>query len=140
MSLLSQPPEDVTESFHPSGAWASGAVVSTPFDLNAFMRAYLRLRFFRAAEEQEQMRFVRGGRSSPPGPGGTRRPGAVPVPDAVRHGVQPHRELPRLHGFAAATADGERGVTTTLNIPAPTGRLLARLRALQAKAVCALLR
>jgi len=31
-------------------------------------------------------------------------------------------------------------VTTSLNIPAPSGRLLTRLRNVQAKAVCALLR
>jgi hypothetical protein len=30
-------------------------------------------------------------------------------------------------------------VTTSLNIPAPTGALLARLRAVQATAICALL-
>jgi D-alanyl-D-alanine carboxypeptidase len=41
--------------------------------------------------------------------------------------------------FAAATADGKRAVTTTLNIPAPTDKLLARLRSVQVTAVCALL-
>ena len=42
--------------------------------------------------------------------------------------------------WAAATADGTRSVTTTLNIPAPTGALLRQLRSVQASAVCALLR
>jgi hypothetical protein len=42
--------------------------------------------------------------------------------------------------FAAATADGRRAVTASLNIPATTGRLLERLRGVQTKAVCALLR
>jgi len=41
--------------------------------------------------------------------------------------------------FAAATANGKRAVTTSLNIPAPTGALLKRLRSVQTKAVCALL-
>ena len=42
--------------------------------------------------------------------------------------------------FAAASAVGKRAVTTTLNIPAPTGRLLKRLRAVQETAVCAVLK
>ena len=41
--------------------------------------------------------------------------------------------------WAAATADGTRSVTTSLNIPAPKGALLRQLRDVQAKAVCALL-
>jgi hypothetical protein len=40
--------------------------------------------------------------------------------------------------MAAATADGMRSVTISLNIPAPTGALLKRLRSVQASAVCAL--
>ena len=64
-----EPARDVTTFLSPSGAWASGAVVSTPTDLNAFIRAYLGRRFFGTALQREQMRFVPGGRSSPPGPG-----------------------------------------------------------------------
>lgn len=33
--------QDVSTFLSPSGAWASGAIVSTPADLNAFVRAYL---------------------------------------------------------------------------------------------------
>ncbi len=40
--------------------------------------------------------------------------------------------------WAASTAYGTRSVTTTLNIPAPTGALLERLRDVQGQAVCAL--
>jgi D-alanyl-D-alanine carboxypeptidase len=40
---------------------------------------------------------------------------------------------------AAATADGRRSVTTSFNIAAPTGALLAQLRSVQASVVCALL-
>jgi D-alanyl-D-alanine carboxypeptidase len=42
--------------------------------------------------------------------------------------------------FAAASRDGTRSLTTSLNIPAPEGNLLARLRGMQRTAVCALLR
>jgi hypothetical protein len=42
--------------------------------------------------------------------------------------------------WAAATADGRRSATTTLDIPPPEGALLARLRRVQTSVVCALLR
>jgi hypothetical protein len=41
--------------------------------------------------------------------------------------------------FAAATADGKRALTTSLNFSAPHGALLRRLRTVQTTAVCALL-
>jgi D-alanyl-D-alanine carboxypeptidase len=133
--------EDVTSFLSPSGAWASGAVVSTPADLNAFIRAYLGLRFFDAAQQAEQMRFVARGKSSPPGPG-RNAAGLALFRYRTRCGtVYGHTgNFPGYVQFAAATANGRRAVTTTLNIPAPTGRLLTRLRRVQATAVCALLR
>ena len=133
--------QDVTTFLSPSGAWASGAVVSTPADLNAFIRAYLGRRFFDAAEQREQMRFVPGGASSPPGPG-RNAAGLALFRYRTRCGtVYGHTgNFPGYVQFAAASADGRRAVTTSLNIPAPSGRLLARLRGVQARAVCALLR
>jgi len=133
--------QDVTSFLSPSGAWASGAVVSTPADLNAFIRAYLGLRFFDDAQQREQMRFVRGGKSSPPGPG-RNAAGLALFRYRSRCGtVYGHTgNFPGYVQFAAATADGRRAVTTSLTIPAPTGRLLTRLRKVQATAVCAVLR
>ena len=90
-------PEDVSTILSPSGAWASGAIVSTPRDLNAFIRADLGLKFFSRAQQREQMRFVAGRRIEPARAGQElRRPGALPLPDQVRHGLRPHRQLPRL--------------------------------------------
>ncbi|MBX5442065.1 MAG: beta-lactamase family protein [Solirubrobacteraceae bacterium] len=133
------PPEDVTTFLSPSGAWASGAIVSTPADLARFMRANLAGRFFGPQQRAEQMRFVPGA-SSPPGPG-RNEAGLGLFRYTTRCGVvYGHTgDFPGYVQWAAATADGRRSVTTTLNIPAPTGRLLARLRAVQARAVCALL-
>jgi len=133
--------QDVTTFLSPSGAWASGAVVSTPADLNGFIRAYLGRRFFDAAQQREQMRFVPGGQSSPPGPG-QNAAGLALFRYRTRCGtVYGHTgNFPGYVQFAAATADGRRAVTTSLNIAAPTGALLARLRAVQTTAVCALLR
>ncbi len=133
-------PSDVTTFLSPSGAWASGAVVSTPTDLSAFIRADLGLKFFGAAQQQEQVRFVRGS-SSPAGPG-TNAAGLALFRYTTRCGVvYGHTgNFPGYVQFAAATADGTRSVTTSLNIPAPTGALLRQLREVQSKAVCALLR
>jgi D-alanyl-D-alanine carboxypeptidase len=134
-----QAPQDLTTLLSPSGAWASGAIVSTPADLGAFIRAYLGQKFFGAAQQREQLQFVRGS-SSPPGPG-TNSAGLAIFRYRTRCGtVYGHTgNFPGYVQWAAATADGTRSVTTSLNIPAPTGALLKRLRSVQASAVCALL-
>ena len=135
-----QKPEELTTFLSPSGAWASGGIVSTPLDLGAFMRAYLARRFFGAAQQREQFRFIRGS-SSPPGPG-TNAAGLAVFRYRTRCGtVYGHTgNLPGYAQWAAASRDGRRSVTTTLNIPAPEGKLLKQLRSVQAQAVCALLR
>jgi D-alanyl-D-alanine carboxypeptidase len=134
-----KPPQDVTTLLSPSGAWASGAIVSTPADLGAFIRADLGGRFFGRLQRREQMRFVPGA-SSPAGPG-TNSAGLAIFRYQTRCGtVYGHTgNFPGYVQWAAATADGRRSVTTSLNIAAPTGALLAQLRSLQAAAVCALL-
>jgi D-alanyl-D-alanine carboxypeptidase len=134
-----KPPQDVTTFLSPSGAWASGAIVSTPGNLGAFIRADLGARFFGKAQRRQQMRFVRGS-SSPAGPG-RNSAGLALFRYQTRCGtVYGHTgNFPGYVQWAAATADGRRSVTTSLNIAAPTGALLARLRSLQASAVCALL-
>jgi D-alanyl-D-alanine carboxypeptidase len=131
---------DVSTYLSPSGAWASGAIVSTPRDLNTFVRSYLGLKFFSAAQQQEQMRFVPGGESSPPGPGQNSAGLALFRYETKCGTVYGHTgNFPGYVQWAAATADGSRAVTTSLNIPAPSGKLLAQLRRVQTTAVCALL-
>jgi D-alanyl-D-alanine carboxypeptidase len=134
-------PQDVSELLSPSGAWASGAIVSTPADLNRFVRGLAAGRLFGAAARHQQRRFVPGGRSSPPGPGHNAA-GLALFRYRTRCGtVYGHTgNFPGYVQWAAASADGSRAVTTSLNIAAPTGRLLALLRSVQADAVCALLR
>ena len=133
-------PTDVSTFLSPSGAWASGAIVSTPRDLNTFIRSYLGLKFFSAPQQQEQMRFVPGGESSPPGPGRNSAGLALFRYKTKCGTVYGHTgNFPGYVQWAAATADGSRAVTTSLNIPAPTGKLLAKLRRVQTTAVCALL-
>jgi D-alanyl-D-alanine carboxypeptidase len=134
-----QPPQDVTTFLSPSGAWASGAIVSTPADLGAFIRADLGGRLFASAQRREQLRFIAGS-SSPPGPG-TNSAGLAIFRYQTRCGtVYGHTgNFPGYVQWAAATADGRRSVTTSLNIAAPTGALQQQLRSLQTAAVCALL-
>jgi D-alanyl-D-alanine carboxypeptidase len=133
-------PEDASTLLSPSGAWASGAIVSTPKDLNTFIRSYLGLKFFSRAQQYQQMRFVPGGESSPPGPGKNSAGLALFRYKTKCGTVYGHTgNFPGYVQWAAASADGSRAVTTSLNIPAPTGKLLAQLRNLQTTAVCALL-
>jgi D-alanyl-D-alanine carboxypeptidase len=135
------PPEDVSTLLSPSGAWASGAIVSTPLELNRFVGGLLGSRLFPRALQRKQLRFVAGGRSSPPGPGANSA-GLAVFRYRTRCGtVYGHTgNFPGYVQFAAATRDGRRAVTSSLNIPAPEGALLAQLRKMQATAVCLLLR
>ena len=133
-------PQDVSRALSPSGAWASGAIVSTPLDLGAFIRGDVSGALFGRAMQRQQRRFTAGGASSPPGPG-VNAAGLGLFRYRSRCGtVYGHTgNFPGYVQWAAATADGRRSVTSTLNISAPTGASLARLRAMQADAVCALL-
>ena len=134
-------PLDVSTFLSPSGAWASGAIVSTPLDLNTFVRGYLAARLFPASLQRQQLRFVPGGESSPPGPG-RNSAGLGIFRYRTRCGtVYGHTgDFPGYVQFAAASRNGRRAITTSLNISAPTGKLLTRLRAAQTTGVCALLR
>jgi D-alanyl-D-alanine carboxypeptidase len=134
------PPEDVSTLLSPSGAWASGGIVSTPLELNRFIRGLLGARLFPRAMQREQFRFVTGGQSSPPGPG-RNSAGLALFRYRTRCGtVYGHTgNFPGYVQFVAATRDGRRAVTTSLNIPAPEGALLEQLREMQETAVCLLL-
>jgi D-alanyl-D-alanine carboxypeptidase len=133
-------PQDVSKFLNPSGAWASGGILSTPQDLNAFIRADLGLKFFDRAEQEQQMRWWPGGESSPPGPGKNSAGLALFRYQTKCGTVYGHTgNFPGYTQFAAASADGSRGITVTLNIPAPTGKRLGQLRRLQTEAVCDLL-
>lgn len=131
--------EDVTTAINPTGAWASGGILSTPGDLGRFVRGDLGGRFFGAAQQRRQLRFVRGA-SSPPGPGHNAA-GLAIFRYTTRCGtVYGHTgSFPGYTQWVAATRDGSRSVTTTFNLSAPTPRTLGRIRAAQTAAVCALL-
>src|SRR5215211_4426608 len=64
-----QPPEDVSKDLAAGWAWASGGIVSTPADLNAFIRGYVGGKLFDERTQAKQRRVIEGGSSEPPGPG-----------------------------------------------------------------------
>ena len=61
-------PEDASELFAAGWTWASGGVVATPGEANAFVRGYVGGELFDAATRKAQLTF-RAGSSEPPGPG-----------------------------------------------------------------------
>jgi D-alanyl-D-alanine carboxypeptidase len=140
----SRPSEDISTVLSMSGVWASGAIVSTPFELNRFIRAYAGGRLFAAGPRSQQLRFVAGA-SEPPGPG-TNAAGLGIFRYRTRCGtVFGHTgNFPGYTQFAAATRNGRRSATVSVNeqlSPPGTGPqvVFRALRRIDALAVCAAL-
>jgi D-alanyl-D-alanine carboxypeptidase len=136
------PPEDVSQLINPSGAWASGGIVSVPSEVGRFFRAYVGGRLFDAATRARQLQF-RPGSSSPPGPGANAA-GLGVFRYRTRCGtVYGHTgSFPGYRLFAAASADGRRSVVFTVNaqiVPperGPEPPVSALIRRAQVLAVC----
>jgi D-alanyl-D-alanine carboxypeptidase len=140
------PPEDVTTLLSMSGAWASGGIQSTPADLNRFIRGYVGRSLFSRDTQHLQFHFVKG-HSEPPGPG-VNAAGLGIFKYGTKCGVvYGHTgNLPGFTQFTAATPDGRRSVTVSVNarvIPeAKSAAVRAAFRALRqidSLAVCAAL-
>ena len=61
--------EDESEIVAAGYTWASGGIVSTPLELNRFVRAWAGGKLVGGATREAQLTFVEGGSSEPPGPG-----------------------------------------------------------------------
>ncbi|MGW7433367.1 serine hydrolase domain-containing protein [Streptomyces sp. NPDC054861] len=139
------PPEDISEALSASGVWASGGIVSTPKDLNAFIRAWAGGHdFLSPATRRQQRTFLPGAASEPAGPG-TNAGGLAIFRYTTRCGaVYGHTgNFPGYTQLAAATADGKRSLTFSINTQTSKSvkpELLAQVRAVQEDFVCALLR
>ncbi|MFE7551474.1 serine hydrolase domain-containing protein [Streptomyces gardneri] len=139
------PPEDISELIGASGVWASGGIVSTPKDLNTFIRAWAGGRDFLSKKTRQQQRtFIPGAASEPAGPG-VNAGGLAIFRYTTRCGtVYGHTgNFPGYTQFAAGTADGKRSLTfsiTTQTSKTVKPELLAKVRAVQEDFVCALLR
>ena len=135
-----QPPQDVSEALTASAAWASGGIVSTPGEMNTFIRAYLAPLFFTRQTQAAQLSFVPGN-SSPPGPG-TNSAGLAVFRYVTSCGtVYGHTgTTPGYTQFGAATLGGGNSVTVTANEQLSTTvhpEVLAVLRQAEQLAVCA---
>jgi D-alanyl-D-alanine carboxypeptidase len=136
-------PEDVTNAFSAGWSWASGGVVSTPVDVDRFVRAYAQGVLTVPAVHADQFDFVPGS-SEPPGPG-TNSAGLGIFRYATACGtIYGHTgNTLGYTQFAAATEDGTRSVVVQVNgqvTPAePTATAFADLLRVETSAVCAAL-
>jgi D-alanyl-D-alanine carboxypeptidase len=108
--------EDLTECCSAAFAAASGGVTSTPHDLTAFISGYVGGELFAPAERAAQFSFVDGGRSDPPGPG-KMSAGLALFRYETRCGTV-YGHTGNIFGytqFTAATANGQRAVTVSVN-------------------------
>ncbi|MCX4974036.1 serine hydrolase [Streptomyces sp. NBC_00620] len=137
-----EPPEDVSELIGTSGVWASGGIISTPRDMNRFVRGYASGELTSRAVLREQRRWVDGA-SEPAGPG-RNTAGLGIFRYATRCGtVLGHTgNTPGYTQLIAATPDGRRSLTVSLTsqINRDTPELLRKLREFEEEAVCTLLR
>jgi D-alanyl-D-alanine carboxypeptidase len=137
-----EPPTDITSVFAAGWAWASGGIVSTPSDATAFVRAYARGANTNAATHTAQFRF-RPGSSEPPGPG-VNSAGLAIFRYQTRCGtVYGHTgNTAGYTQFVAATADGRRSVTVSINsqiVPKTNAEGFVALQKVYLEGVCAAL-
>lgn len=109
------PLEDVTELLAAGWLWAAGGVLSTPADASRFVRGYVSGQLFDAATHEAQFAFVPGS-SQPPGPG-ENAAGLGVFRYTARCGTM-YGHTGNVFGytqFVAATEDGSRSVTISVN-------------------------
>jgi D-alanyl-D-alanine carboxypeptidase len=139
-----QPPEDVSEDFAAGWSWASGGIVSTPADLNTFIRGYVGGKLFDERTQAKQRRVIEGGSSEPPGPGKNSAGLAIFRYETRCGTVWGHTgNTSGYTQFAAASADGRRSVTVSINalhtLVSGSPAVFEALRRAEVKAVCAAL-
>jgi D-alanyl-D-alanine carboxypeptidase len=111
------PPEDVTTSAAAGWAWASGGVVSTPEDLNDFIRGYVGGELFGDDVQEAQRTFIPGAGSEPTGPGENSGGLALFRYDTDCGTVYGHTgNTGGYTQFAAASSDGRRSATASMNL------------------------
>jgi D-alanyl-D-alanine carboxypeptidase len=137
-----KPPEDVSTLLAAGWSWASGGIVSTPRDLARFIGAYVRGDLVDRVTRSMQFDF-RPGSSEPPGPGENSAGLALFRYDTRCGTVYGHTgNTPGYTQFAAATADGHRTVTVSVNAqitPRSAPTPFAALREVFELATCAAL-
>jgi D-alanyl-D-alanine carboxypeptidase len=138
-----QPPQDGTELFSPGWAWAPGGIVSTPDDVNRFVRGYAAGATANQATAAAQFKFVEGN-SEPPGPG-SNEAGLAIFRYKTRCGTVYGHTGNTTGGytqFVASTRDGARSATVSINsviTPNLDRKNFPALRKVFERAVCAAL-
>jgi D-alanyl-D-alanine carboxypeptidase len=140
-------PEDYSDVFAAGWAWASGGIVSSPGDLNDFIRGYVDGELFGDDVREEQQRlFIPAGSSDPPGPG----------ENSASMGLFRYQtECGTVYGhtgsifgytqFAVATPDGRRSATASISLQRDehsedqAARVFDALQRLELAAICAAL-
>jgi len=110
-----EPPEDVSQVLSPSGVWASGAIISTPADLNTFIRGYAGGALFSQEARRAQFSWVPGC-GEPPGPGECSSGLSIYRYRTGCGTVFGHSgNFPGYTQLTAATKDGRRSFVVTAN-------------------------
>jgi D-alanyl-D-alanine carboxypeptidase len=135
---------DVSEELSPSGTWAAGAIISTPADLNSFIRAWGAGRFLGPRLRRAQTRFIEGAPGQPAGPGDNSGGLALYRYETRCGTVFGHTgNFPGYTQFIASSPDGSRSTVVSANeqIERETGApgLFEPLRGIYADAACAAL-
>jgi D-alanyl-D-alanine carboxypeptidase len=138
------PPEDLSEDFAAGWAWASGGIVSTPADLNDFIRGYVGGKLFDERTQAKQRRVIEGASSDPPGPGKNSAGLAIFRYETRCGTVWGHTgNTLGYTQFMAASPNGRRSVTVSVNtqLAPPVGDpdAFKALRRAEGLAVCAAL-
>jgi D-alanyl-D-alanine carboxypeptidase len=139
-----QPPEDLSGVLASGWFWASGGMVTTPSDLNAFARGYVGGDLFDLKTRTRQRNVFEGGSSDPPGPGKNSAGLGIFRYETRCGTVWGHTgNYPGYTQFLAASPNGKRSVTVSVNeqlspIQGAPG-VFEALRRAEVKAVCAAL-
>jgi D-alanyl-D-alanine carboxypeptidase len=112
------PLDDVTEAIAGGWAWASGGVVSTPSDLNDFIRGYVSGALYSdKVRAKQQALFIPAGGSEPPGPGLNSATMALFRYETPCGAIYGHTgNTFGYTQFAAASPDGQRSATVSINL------------------------
>src|ERR671912_2292871 len=139
-----QPPDDLSEVLASGWFWASGGMVTTPSDLNAFVRGYVGGDLFDLKTRARQRKVFEGGASDPPGPGKNSAGLGIFRYETRCGTVWGHTgNYPGYTQFLAASPNGKRSVTVSVNeqlspVQGAPG-VFDALRRAEVKAVCAAL-
>lgn len=137
------PPEDLSEVMAAGWAWASGGMVSTPTEVNRFIRGYVGGKLFDTPTQNAQREVIPRGGSEPPGPG-VNAAGLGIFRYTTRCGTL-FGHTGNVFGytdFMSASPDGTRSAVVTASEqlrPDLNGKVFAAFRRAEVLAVCAAL-